>query len=118
MTKSQALYEFFSSFGIDCFPNTAPETAKFPFLTYETTMGNAGDDAVNIACNVFYYTESETAPNAKVEEIANKISLGGKVIHCDDGAIWIQRGQPWCNTITEADRNIKRKQLNISLIFM
>lgn len=118
MTKAQTIYNFFSSFGIDAYPNLAEDNAKFPFLVYESTMGNAGDAPINIAVNLYYYTDSEAIPNTKVEEIAERIGLGGTVIHHDDGAIWIQRGAPWCIPVNNDDSTIKQKQLNISLIFM
>lgn len=120
MTKTQALYEFFNSFGIVAYPSTSvPETTEFPWITYENIVGNKGDTNIAIAVNIWYHTESDAIPNAKAEEIAQAIGLGGKVIAYDDGLIWIKRGLPWCTALAdENDPSIRRRYLNIILDFM
>ena len=120
MTKSQALNEFFNSFGITAFPNTSiPEESVFPWLTYENKIGNAGDSPISISVNLYYYTDSEAVPNKKVEEIADALGLGGKMLPYDGGAIWIQRGNPWCIAVPdESNSAIKKRQLDMTLTFL
>lgn len=120
MTIAAALYEFFSSFGIDAYPNNSvPDKAKFPWLTYEATLGNWGDAPVSIGVNLWYHTESEAVPNAKVKQISDAIGNGGVMLKCDDGAIWVKRGEPWCNSLAnENDSTIKQRALNITLEFL
>lgn len=111
MTQAEALYKFFSGFGIPAYPaNSVPNDTVFPWLTYELKTGYVGD-SFSCAVNLYYYTDSEAVPNAKAEEIGNEIGLGGIQIPYDSGTIWIKRGSPWVTPIPEEDSTIKHKQL-------
>ena len=115
MTREAALDAFFNSFGIKAFPATSePRDTEFPWLTYETTSGNWGDDTSTIVVKLWFHTDSEAIPNAKVRQISESIGVGGKVISYTDGKVWLKRGTPWCNSIPdEADIAVKCKALNI-----
>lgn len=119
MTKAEALYNFFNSFGIDGYPETnVPDKAKLPYLTYESRIGMVGEN-IAIAIQLWYKTESEAVPNAKVEEIAEAIGLGGIQIRHDEGSIWIKRGTPFAIAQNaETDNTIKMRQININLEFI
>lgn len=119
MTKTEALYKFFSSFGIDAYAaSSTPDDVQFPYLTYEATVGAWDSEPVSLTVQVWYYTESQIIPDTKAEEIAKAIGYGGKQIHCDKGTIWLQRGDPWCiNQSDTADKNIKLRQLNITAVY-
>ena len=70
---------------------------------------------VGMTVNLWYYTTSESEPNAKAREISKALGLGGVQIPCDDGSIWLTRGSPWCQSLTDAnDEQIKRRYLNIT----
>lgn len=116
MTREAALKNFFSSFEIPAYLSSqVPEVTSFPWLVYEGTGGNWGD-TINIAVKLWYHSESELEPNAKVREISESIGVGGKVISYDDGKMWLKRGTPWCvNAQDEADKATKVKQLNITI---
>ncbi len=120
MTKPEALHQFFSSFGIPAYVSSSvPDDVTFPYLTYEYICGYFGNQEVGIIVNLWYYTESEAEPNAKVEEISSAIKDGGKTIACDDGLIWVKKGWPWCQSLTdETNRVIKRRYINISLEYL
>lgn len=119
MTKEAALLDFFSGFGIPAYPSSAvPDDAVFPWLTYDLVTGAWGDGELSITVNLWYYTTDEATPNAKAREIAAALGLGGKRIECDEGAIWLKRGQPWCQALQDdADTTIKRRYINISAEF-
>lgn len=117
MTQAEALYKFFSSFDIPAYPaNSVPKDTKFPWLTYEAKTGFWGD-SVSCAVNLYYHTDSEVAPNAKIKEIGDRIGLGGIQLLCDEGTIWVQRATPWNTPIAEADSATKHKQLMLTLDF-
>lgn len=120
MTKSKAIYEFFNSFDIPAYPNTSvPKDAVMPYITYDYQESDFLSDPVSLSVNVWYRTESESIPNAKVEEISQVISLGGKQIICDTGVIWIRKGSPWSSNIQDADDDtVKRRLLNVTLEFL
>lgn len=119
MTKDKALYAWFSQF-MTAYPETSvPEDAQFPWLTYELVSGALDSGEVGITVNLWYYSEKEAEPNAKAQEIADAIGMGGVIIPCDGGAIWIKRGTPWCQNIRDdSDGNIKRRYLNITLEYL
>ena len=119
MTKAAAMYQFWNSFGLTAYEeNTVPDDAKFPYITYQLVT-DSFDREVPVTASIWYRSESWTAINAKTEEISQKISRGGKIIHCNDGAIWLKRGQPFAQNMgDESDNLIKRKYLNITAEFM
>lgn len=117
MTKAAALHQFFNGFSIPFYVSTSvPQDATFPYGTYELITSAWEGGEVGITVNLWYRTESEAIPNAKAQELSDAIGLGGKVIQCDNGAIWIKRGSPWCqNVYDDTDPIIKRRYINISL---
>ena len=119
MTKAAAIYQFWSSFGLAAYEeNTVPEDAVFPYVTYQLVT-DSFDREVAATASLWYRGESWTAINAKTEEIAQHIGLGGKIIKCDGGRIWIKRGQPFAQNMgDESDDLIKRKYLNLTFEFL
>ena len=116
MTKAATIYQFWSSFGLTAYEeNTVPEDAAFPYVTYQLVT-DSFDREVAATASLWYRGESWTAINAKTEEISAHIGLGGKIIRCDGGRIWIKRGQPFAQNMgDESDDLIKRKYLNVTI---
>ena len=119
MTKAAAIYQFWSSFGLTAYEeNTVPDDASFPYLTYQLVT-DSFEHEVSVAASLWYRSESWTAINAKTEEVSSHIGLGGKIIKCDGGRIWIKRGQPFAQNMgDESDDLIKRKYLNLTFEFL
>ena len=119
MTKAAAIYQFWSGFGLTAYEeNTVPADADFPYITYQLVT-DSFDREVAATASLWYRSESWTAINAKTEEISAHIGLGGKIIKCDGGRIWIKRGQPFAQNMgDESDDLIKRKYLNLTFEFL
>lgn len=127
MTKAAAIYKFWNSFGIKAYEeNTVidadedgnPVEPTFPYITYQLVT-DGFDREVAATASLWYRGESWTAINAKTEEISAHIGLGGKIIKCDGGRIWIKRGQPFAQNMgDESDDLIKRKYLNLTFEFL
>ena len=119
MTKAAAIYKFWSSFGLTAYEeNTVPTDAVFPYITYQLVT-DSFDQEIPLTASIWYRSESWTGINSKTEEISQKISRGGKIISCDEGAIWLKRGQPFAQSMVDkSDDLIKRKYLNITAEFM
>lgn len=115
MTKEAALQAFFERFLPSYAASAVPEDVVFPYLTYELITSAWEEGEVGLTVNLWYYTTSEAAPNAKAREISEAIGLGGVQLPCDGGTIWLTRGSPWCqNLMDSSDPMIKRRYLNIT----
>ena len=119
MTKAAAIYQFWSSFGLTAYEeDTVPTDAAFPYITYQLVTDSFDRD-VSATASLWYRGESWVDINAKTEEISAHIGLGGKIIKCDGGRIWIKRGQPFAQNMgDESDDLIKRKYLNLTFEFL
>ncbi len=120
MTKEHALHKFFNSFGIGGHKNThVPDDPAFPYLTYDTPISSFEEDPVSITVHLYDYTDSEAKLDAKAEEIRQRIGMGGILLPCDGGAIWLKWGSPWCQSLDdETDATIKRRYINITAEYL
>lgn len=125
MTKDKVLYDFFSGFGLKAYPDNAvlnedgEPDAVLPYLTYTPIFDAWGGEPASLTVNLWYRTESEAIPNAKARELSEAIGCGGKILRCDEGYIWLRRGSPWCQNLSdEADLYIKRRYLNITAEYL
>ena len=121
MTPEAAVYRFLSGFGVPAYASTSvPDQAEFPYLTYTLVVGEWGDGGVSMQVDLWYRTESEAVPNAKVREISRHIGIGGTTVPCDDGMLWIRRGSPWAQAvdIAEEDDEVKRRYINLIIEYL
>lgn len=120
MTKAAALHQFFSSFGMTAYTATSvPDDAVLPYLTYELSISAWEGGEVGLTVNLWFYTESEAVPNAKAQELSQAIGMGGKILPCDGGYIWLKRGSPWCQSLKdETSPTIKRRYLNVTAEYL
>ena len=118
ITKQAALFNFFNSFGIPAYPKTAiPDDVQMPYITYDVVVDSFGED-VSLSADIWYKTDSEKMPNKKAQEIADKVTMGGISVPCDGGLIWIKRGSPWCQSVTDTDNTVKRRYLNFDVEYL
>ena len=121
MTPEAAIYQFLSGFGIPAYASSSvPDQAEFPYITYDLSLGYWGQTEVNMPVNVWYRTESEAEPNAKVREISDTLGIGGVTVPCDGGMLWLKRGEPWVQamSIEGEDEKVKRRYVNINIEFL
>lgn len=121
MTPESAIYQFMSSFGIPAYASTSvPDKAEFPYITYDLAIGEWCSGETPIVTNLWYRTESEATPNAKVREIYRRIGMGGVTIPCDDGILWLKRGSPWAQAVAAQgeDEKVKRRYLNVDAEYL
>lgn len=120
MNKASAIHKFFNSFGIPAYLHTSvPDGAEYPYMVYDSFDGMFGDGEFPLNLRVYYKTYSEKEPNKKVQEISKVIGLGGAVIECDSGAIWIKRGSPFCQSVVnDDDDSIKMRYINLDIEFL
>lgn len=115
MTKEAALQAFFEQFLPSYAASAVPEDVEFPYLTYELITSAWEEGEVGLTVNLWYYTTSEAIPNTMARLISQMIGAGGVQVPCEDGTIWLTRGSPWCQSLTDStDSRIKRRYLNIT----
>ena len=119
MTKGAALQSFFESIMTSYAASSVPENATLPYLTYELITSAWDGGEVGLTVNMWFRTTSEKEPNAAVDKLSKAIGLGGVFLHCDDGVIWLKRGSPWSQSLTDAtDKTIKRRYINVTAEYL
>ena len=123
MTKEQALYSFYASFGLTAYEQssvpTGDDAPDFPYLTYTVSTGSFGDGDIMQSVSLWYRSTSWTEINAKASEMAAVLSRTGKLIRYDGGSIWLRAGKPFAQSMGDPDDGtIRRKLINIVAEFI
>lgn len=119
MTKGAALQQFFERFMTAYAASSVPDDAVFPYLTYEYVTDTWDGGEVGLTVNLWFYTESEAIPNAKAMQISEAIGTGGINLKCDGGFVWLKRGSPWAQSLSDDTApGIKRRYLNVTAEYM
>lgn len=119
MTKGAALQSFFDGIMTSYAASAVPDNATLPYLTYELITSAWDGGEVGLTVNMWFRTTSEKEPNAAVDKLSKAIGLGGVFLHCDDGVIWLKRGSPWAQSLTDAtDKTTKRRYINVTAEYL
>lgn len=117
MDKQQAIYQFWSSFGIAAYDeNSVPDDAPMPYITYNVVTGSMGDVIV-MSGSVWARTTSWAYLDGVADKISKYIGMGGRTIQIDNGMIWIKRSSPFAQRLSD-DGEIKRMLLQISVEYI
>lgn len=119
LNKMQALYKFWSGFGLEAYDeHYIPDNAVMPYITYESASDNFGTELA-LTGSLYYRSTSWKDITEKEMQIANTIGRGGTVIEYDNGAFWVRKGTPWAQRLNDAnDDMVRRIVLNIEVEFM
>ena len=122
MTVEQALYSFYSSFGIPAFEeNSVPSDEyrpQFPYITYELQTGSFGQ-SIPLSVSVWDRSTSLEGVLRIANSIKQAITRGGVGLKTDDGGIRLWLGDPQIRISGEAtDDMVKRAIINISAEFI
>lgn len=117
MDKAMALHRFWSSFGIPAYDEstvpTGADAPAFPYLTYNV-VEDSFDNTVAMTASLWYRGSSWHEITQKAELIAVSVGLGGKLIPFDGSSLWIKRGTPFAQRMSdESDDMIRRIYINI-----
>ncbi len=114
-----AIYDFWASFGLPAYEeNNVPDDAEFPRITYELATDVYGNEAA-LSASLWYRSTSLAEINNKTAEIQRRIGLGGILLPCAGGRIWIKAASPFAQTMGDpSDDMIRRKVINISADFL
>lgn len=119
MDALQALHSFWSGFGLPAYDETSvPDNAVLPYVTYEVSKDDFGNPLTQSA-SLWYRSSSWADITAKMFEISDFITRGGRMIKYDKGAMWIVKGTPFAQRLEEAsDETIRRFVLNVLVEFL
>ncbi len=113
MDKAQAINAFWSSFDLPAYDeNTTPETAGYPRLTYAVSTGGF-DEVVVMTASLWYRTTGWAMITQKADAIADYIGPGGHLEPYDGGAVWITRGAPFAQRMSDPDGSLRRIVLTV-----
>ena len=121
-TKAATIYDFWNRFSLTAYEEnsvpTGEDAPKFPYITYQLVTDSLGNE-VAMSASIWYRGTSWLEANAKTDEVSRAIGLGGKVLNCNGGKVWIKRGTPFAQNMgDESDNLIKRKYLNITAEYL
>ena len=114
MNKTEALYSFYSSFGLPAYEeNSVPKDAAMPYITYEVVTDSLSDYKTSITAQLWYKSNSWVKCNALAEELSERLR-GGYRIKVDKGCMVLYTGTPFATNVPyEDDKTIKHKLINI-----
>lgn len=121
MDKWQALQNFWSGYGIPAYDENSvfsgTDSPTMPYITYEAAIGDISSDVL-LSASIWYKSTSWAAISQKAQDIAADIE-GGKIVPYDNGALWIKKGQPFAQRMSEpSDDKVRRMYLNIEAQFL
>lgn len=120
MDKSQALYNFWSSFQLPAYDQlTVPDNAQMPYITYENITDSIGTP-ISLSASLWYHSTRWDEISVKAEEIAERIAkYGHNILKIDGGYIFITKASPFSQRMSDdSDSMIRRIFLNISAEFL
>lgn len=119
MDNLQAYKSFWSGFDLRAYDETSvPDDAVMPYITFEVSEDDF-DHTIALTASVWYRSTSWSEVVAKVKEIAEDISRGGKMVRYDNGAFWIRKGNPWAQRLADPnDDSVRRMVLNLEVEYI
>lgn len=118
MDKAQTLYNFWSGFDWPAYDEgTVPDDASYPRITYNVVEDSLGQP-VALYASLWDYGTSWVSISKKADEIAEAIvNLYPPAIAFDGGRMYITKGAPFAQRVTDVDDQIRRMYLNIQVEF-
>ena len=122
MTSEQALIQFFKSFGVPAYEENSVPTGEnapgYPYITFSLAIDGFGAETA-LDASVWTRSTSWSEANDVLKNISDRIGMGGKMLHCDDGAVWLKKGSPFAQPMGDpSDNMIKRNYINLTAEFI
>lgn len=114
MNKHKALNAWLSDFAPAYAAGSVPEDAELPYITYEAAWGMFGDKAA-IPVTIWCGTASEAKANEIAATIENAVGMGGDVVKCDEGSLWVTPGIPFIRSSANLGPGMKARYVNLEI---
>lgn len=119
MDKAQAIDSFWASFDWPAYDeNTVPENAGFPRITYQVQTDSL-DNLLLLSASLWDKSTSWERITKKTDEIAERISnMDPPSIKIEGGRLYITKGVPFAQRMSDVDDSVRRMYLNINAEFL
>lgn len=120
MNDQQALHSFWSGFVWKAFEeSTVPDNAFDKYGSYITYSAAQAffDEPTMLSGSIWSRSTSWGSAVAKMQQIAEAIGIGGKLIKTDDGYLWVKRGVPFAQRMSDEDPAVRRIYMNVEVEF-
>lgn len=115
-TRTAALAAWLGGFEMPVYSaQGVPKGASLPYLTFTPVSGAWGDGEQAVTVDLWLRTESEAKANAAAEAIGRALGLGGAMLPCDGGGLWVKRGSPFWQAVDSGEPGVKRRYVNLSV---
>ena len=119
MTKLQALYTFFSSFGLPAYEENSiynPQVQPtFPYITYSASTSSFQAGETTLSVSVWSRSSSLKEAETYADMISKKIGNIGYVQQAEDGYIWLKKGSPFVQYMGDpSDDFLHRAYINVT----
>lgn len=118
LNAPQTIQSFFEGFHVDAYDeNVVPENAVFPRITYAYAEGDL-DGPVSMPVSLWDRSYTWTRVSSLLGSVRNAIPQGGILLTYDGGKIWLKRGTPFAQRMSDEDDAIRRIYINIEAEFL
>ena len=115
---AQTWNDFLSSFGLPVYDeNTVPEDASIPRMTFSWAESEM-DAPVALSASLWYRSKGWKGITLMAEGIYNEVGYAGKVLPMVDGYLWVKRGSPFSQRVSDPDDGIRRILINFTVEFL
>ena len=116
MDKGQAIQAFWESFGIPAYDDgRVPKNATMPYITYDVSIDSLGT-VLQMSASLWYHSLTWEAVTAKADEISEHIQrMSPPAMEIDGGRIYITRGSPFAQRLTDPDQTIRHMLILINV---
>lgn len=117
MTKEQAIYQFWSGFGVPAYDEgSVPDNAVLPYITYSTATGRL-EGVLPLTASLWNRSSNWVFTAQKTEQIEYALK-SYYITDVDGGKMWITAGSPFAVRITDPDDSIRRVRYTIYVEFL
>ena len=115
-TRTAALAAWLGGFGMPAYSAQAvPDGTEPPYITFTPVSGACGDGEQAVTVEIWRRTESEAEANADAESVGRALGLGGVMLPCDGGGLWVRRGSPFWQAADSGEPGVKRRYIILSI---
>lgn len=114
MNKHRALNSWLSEFAPAYAAGSVPDDAELPYMTYQAAWAGFGE-RVSVPVTLWCGTSSEAKANEMAGLLGIALGMGGDIVKCDEGAIWIMRGTPFIQSSVSIGPNMKARYINLEI---